>query len=136
LACAQQLARLGHSVVVFEKNTRIGGLLRIGIPDFKMEKHLIDRRMAQMQAEGVEFKSNIDVGKDISIEELSSTYDAVAICIGSEVPRNLPVEGRDLQGIHYAMQFLSQQNDRIAGKKVDVETEIHAKGEKECLNLR
>ena len=104
LACAQQLARLGHSVVVFEKNTRIGGLLRIGIPDFKMEKHLIDRRMAQMQAEGVEFKSNIDVGKDISIEELSSTYDAVAICIGSEVPRNLPVEGRDLQGIHYAMQ--------------------------------
>ena len=128
LACAQQLARLGHSVVVYEKSSRIGGLLRIGIPDFKMEKHLIDRRMAQMQSEGVEFRPNMEVGKDISIEELSDTYDAVAICIGSEVPRNLPVEGRDLQGIYYAMQFLSQQNDRVAGKKIDPEIEIHAKG--------
>ena len=128
LACAQQLARLGHSVVVYEKSARIGGLLRIGIPDFKMEKHLIDRRMAQMQSEGVEFRPNMEVGKDISIEDLVNTYDAIAICIGSEVPRNLPVEGRELQGIYYAMQFLSQQNDRIAGKKVDPEIEIHARG--------
>ncbi len=128
LACSQQLARAGHSVVVYEKNSRIGGLLRIGIPDFKMEKHLIDRRMAQMQSEGVEFIPNTEVGKDITIEELSDTYDAVAICIGSEVPRNLPVEGREYSGIYYAMEFLSQQNDRIAGKNVDPEIEINAKG--------
>ena len=130
LACAQQLGRAGHNVTVYEKSERIGGLLRIGIPDFKMEKHLIDRRIAQMKSEGVAFVTNTEIGKDISAEELVEHYDAVAICIGSEVPRNLPVEGRDLQGIYFAMQFLSQQNDRIAGKTVDPETEIHAKGKK------
>ena len=130
LACAQQLGRAGHAVTVYEKSSRIGGLLRIGIPDFKMEKHLIDRRMSQMKSEGVEFHTNTEIGKDISAEELVELYDAVAICIGSEVPRNLPVEGRDNQGIYYAMQFLSQQNDRIAGNKVDPEIEIHAKGKK------
>ena len=130
LACAQQLGRAGHSVTVFEKSTRIGGLLRIGIPDFKMEKHLIDRRMAQMKSENVAFITNTEIGKDISAEELVEHYDAVAICIGSEVPRNLPVEGREHQGIYFAMQFLSQQNDRIAGKTIDPEMEIHAKGKK------
>ena len=130
LACAQQLARLGHSVTVYEKSTRIGGLLRIGIPDFKMEKHLIDRRMAQMQSEGVEFVPNTEIGKDISADQLVKDNDAVAICIGSEVPRNLPVDGREHDGIYFAMQFLSQQNDRIAGNTIDPEIEIHAKGKK------
>ena len=116
LACAQQLARAGHQVIVYEKNDRIGGLLRIGIPDFKMEKQLIDRRMAQMQSEGVEFRSNSKVGKNILIEELKDEFDAIAICIGSEVPRDLEVSGRNLLGIHFAMEFLSQQNDKIAGK--------------------
>ena len=116
LACAQQLARAGHQVIVYEKNDRIGGLLRIGIPDFKMEKQLIDRRMAQMQSEGVEFRSNSQVGKNILIDELKDEFDAIAICIGSEVPRDLDVSGRDLSGIHFAMEFLSQQNDKISGK--------------------
>ena len=115
LACAQQLARAGHSVVVFEKNARIGGLLRIGIPDFKMEKHLIDRRMSQMEAEGVKFKVNSHIGKDIKIEELNKDFDAIAFCGGSENPRDLPVNGRELKGVHFAMEFLSQQNDRVAG---------------------
>ena len=116
LACAQQLARAGHQVIVYEKNDRIGGLLRIGIPDFKMEKKLIDRRMAQMQSEGVEFRSNSQVGKNILIKDLNDEFDAIAICIGSEVPRDLDVSGRNLSGIHFAMEFLSQQNDKISGK--------------------
>ncbi len=119
LACAQQLARAGHQVIVYEKNDRVGGLLRIGIPDFKMEKKLIDRRMAQMQSEGVEFRSNSDVGKNILIENLKDEFDAIAICIGSEVPRDLEVSGRNLLGIHFAMEFLSQQNDKISGKTLD-----------------
>ena len=127
LACAQQLARAGHQVVVFEKNTRIGGLLRIGIPDFKMEKNLIDRRMAQMQSEGVEFKSNSEVGKNIMISDLQDEFDAIAICIGSEVPRDLDIPGRNLSGVHFAMDFLTQQNDRIAGKEIKSEIEINAK---------
>lgn len=128
LACAQQLARAGHAVVVFEKNERIGGLLRIGIPDFKMEKTLIDRRMAQMQSEGVEFRVNSHVGKNISIESLNKNFDAIAFCGGSEHPRDLPVEGRELSGIHFAMEFLSQQNDRVSGKIVNADIEILAKG--------
>ena len=130
LACAQQLARAGHSVVVFEKNERIGGLLRIGIPDFKMEKTLIDRRMAQMQSEGVEFRTNSYIGKNISIEKLMNDFDAVAFCGGSETPRDLPVSGRQLKGVHFAMEFLSQQNDRVSGKTVDKDIEIIAKGKK------
>ncbi len=126
LACAQQLARAGHQVVVFEKNDRIGGLLRIGIPDFKMEKMLIDRRMAQMQSEGVEFKSNSEVGKNILVEDLFEEFDALSICIGSEVPRDLDVPGRNFTGIHFAMDFLTQQNDKIAGKKNNF-SEITAK---------
>ena len=130
LACAQQLARAGHAVVVFEKNARIGGLLRIGIPDFKMEKTLIDRRMAQMQSEGVEFRVNSNVGKNVSIENLNKEFDAIAFCGGSETPRNLPVPGRDLKGVYFAMEFLSQQNDRVSGKVVNADIEILAKGKK------
>ena len=105
LACAQQLARAGHAVVVFEKNARIGGLLRIGIPDFKMEKTLIDRRMAQMQSEGVEFRVNSHVGKNVTMESLNKNFDAIAFCGGSETPRDLPVPGREFKGVHFAMEF-------------------------------
>jgi glutamate synthase (NADPH/NADH) small chain len=128
LACAQQLARAGHKVVVFEKSQRIGGLLRIGIPDFKMEKHLIDRRMAQMQTEGVEFRPNSHVGHNVSSMELLEEFDAVALCGGSEYPRDLPVPGREFEGVHYAMEFLSQQNDRNAGADVPDDIAILAKG--------
>ena len=130
LACAQQLARLGHSVVVYEKNERIGGLLRIGIPDFKMEKTLIDRRMAQMQSEGVQFKTNSEIGNNISTNQIIDNFDAVSVCIGSEVPRNLEVKGRNLKGIHFAMDFLSQQNDIVSGKTISKDILISAKGKK------
>ena len=130
LACAQQLARLGHSVVVYEKNERIGGLLRIGIPDFKMEKTLIDRRMAQMQSEGVQFKTNSEIGNNISTDEIIANFDAVSLCIGSEVPRDLEVKGRNLKGIHFAMDFLSQQNDMVSGKTISKDILISAKGKK------
>ena len=130
LACAQQLARLGHGVVVYEKNERIGGLLRIGIPDFKMEKTLIDRRMAQMQSEGVQFKTNSEIGNNISTNQIIDNFDAVSVCIGSEVPRNLEVKGRNLKGIHFAMDFLSQQNDMVAGKTISKDILISAKGKK------
>ena len=127
LACAQQLARSGHKVVVFEKNERIGGLLRIGIPDFKMEKHLIDRRMAQMQSEGVEFRPNSHVGVNVDVADLEQNFDAVALCGGSENPRDLPVPGREFEGVYYAMEFLSQQNDRNAGVEVPDDVSILAK---------
>ena len=115
LACAQQLARAGHAVTLFERQDRIGGLLRYGIPDFKMEKHLIDRRMEQMRAEGVTFQPGTEVGVDVTIDALLAEYDAVALTGGAEWPRNLDVPGRDLDGIHYAMDFLTQQNRRGAG---------------------
>ncbi|HVV29057.1 MAG TPA: glutamate synthase subunit beta [Rhizomicrobium sp.] len=115
LACAQQLARAGHSVTVFEKADRIGGLLRYGIPDFKMEKHLIDRRMRQMEAEGVAFRTNVEIGVNIAMDMLLADYDAVVLAGGAEAPRDLPVPGRDLAGVHFAMDFLVQQNKRVAG---------------------
>ena len=118
LACAQQLARAGHDVVVFEKEDRIGGLLRYGIPDFKMEKHLIDRRMAQMSIEGVEFRSGVHVGRDVDASTLVAEYDAVVIAGGAEKPRDLPVPGRELAGIQFAMTFLPQQNKVVAGDAV------------------
>ncbi|HEY3178261.1 MAG TPA: glutamate synthase subunit beta [Casimicrobiaceae bacterium] len=118
LACAQQLARAGHDVVLFEREDRIGGLLRYGIPDFKMEKHLIDRRMAQMAEEGVEFRPSINVGVDISARDVLGEFDAVALTGGAEAPRDLPVPGRDLAGVHYAMEFLPQQNKVVAGDTV------------------
>jgi glutamate synthase (NADPH/NADH) small chain len=121
LACAQQLARAGHDVVVFEKADRIGGLLRYGIPDFKMEKHLIDRRMAQMSIEGVEFRPNVDVGADLPAPELLAAFDAVALAGGAEQPRDLPVPGRELAGVHFAMEFLPQQNRVVAGDGVPVQ---------------
>ncbi|HEX4195402.1 MAG TPA: glutamate synthase subunit beta, partial [Stellaceae bacterium] len=119
LACAQQLARAGHSVAVYEKNARIGGLLRYGIPDFKLEKNVIDRRIAQMRAEGVEFNPNTHIGVNRKMADLMARYDAVVLAIGSEVPRDLPVPGRELKGIHYAMDFLTQQNRRVGGEKVN-----------------
>ena len=115
MACAQQLGRAGHAVTLFEKADRIGGLLRYGIPDFKMEKRLIDRRMRQMEAEGVEFRTGVEVGATLSIKSLLEGYDAVALTGGAEFPRDLEVPGRDLDGIHYAMDFLVQQNKRVAG---------------------
>jgi glutamate synthase (NADPH) small chain len=126
LACAQQLARAGHDVTLLEKSDRIGGLLRYGIPDFKMEKHLIDRRMEQMAAEGVTFRTSVNVGVDLRAAELLDQFDAIALTGGSEKPRDLPVPGRELAGVHFAMEFLPQQNKRNAGD--DVPGQILATG--------
>jgi glutamate synthase (NADPH) small chain len=115
LAAAQQLRRAGHSVTVYEKNDRIGGLLRYGIPNFKLEKHVVDRRIEQMRAEGVTFLTNAHVGVNIPVEDLTDDYDAILLCGGAEQPRDLPVPGRELKGIHYAMEFLPQQNRRCEG---------------------
>jgi len=119
MAAAQQLARVGHDVVVLEKNNRIGGLLRYGIPDFKMEKSHIDRRMEQMEAEGVEFRVNQNVGENVDPEQLVKDFDAVILAGGAEWPRDLPVPGRELEGVHYAMDFLPQQNKVVAGDQVE-----------------
>ena len=118
LAAAQQLARAGHSVTVFEKNDRIGGLLRYGIPAFKMEKHLIDRRVQQMHGEGVKFETNAHVGGNVAVEDLRREFDAILLAGGSEQPRNLNVPGRELKGIHFAMEFLPQQNRVCEGDTV------------------
>ena len=118
LAAAQQLARVGHNVDVYEKNDRIGGLLRYGIPDFKMEKFHIDLRVKQMQAEGVTFKVNQNVGENVDPEQLIDSYDAVILSGGAEWPRDLPVPGRELEGVHFAMDFLPSQNKVVAGDKV------------------
>ncbi len=115
MACAQQLARAGHDVALLEKNDRIGGLLRYGIPDFKMEKSHIDRRIAQMAAEGVEFRVNQHVGNNVSAADLLLEFDAIALTGGAEKPRDLQVPGRDLDGVHFAMEFLPQQNKVVAG---------------------
>ena len=115
LACAQQLARAGHAPTVFEKSDRIGGLLRYGIPDFKMEKRLIDRRIRQMEIEGVIFRTGINVGVDVSVQRLRDDYDVIVLAGGAEAPRDLPIPGRDLAGMHFAMDFLTQQNKRNAG---------------------
>ncbi len=118
LATAQQLARVGHSVIVFEKSDRIGGLLRYGIPDFKMEKSHIDRRVAQMQAEGVQFRVSQNIGVDTPVAALMDDFDAVVLAGGAEWPRDLPVPGRELQGVYFAMDFLPQQNKVVAGDKL------------------
>jgi len=115
MACAQQLARAGHAVTLFEKNDRVGGLLRYGIPDFKMEKHLINRRIVQMEAEGVEFRTSTEVGVAVSVETLRSNYDAVVLAGGAEHPRPLDIPGFELPGVRFAMEFLTQQNKRNAG---------------------
>jgi glutamate synthase (NADPH) small chain len=128
LAAAQQLARAGHWVTLFEKADRIGGLLRYGIPDFKMEKHLIDRRIDQMSAEGVEFRTNAHVGVNVPVAEIRKDFDAILLTGGAEQPRDLTVPGRELNGIHFAMEFLPQQNKRIAGDRVDNAEAILATG--------
>jgi glutamate synthase (NADPH/NADH) small chain len=127
LACAQQLARAGHDVVVYEKENRIGGLLRYGIPNFKMDKHLIDRRMSQMQAEGVTFRPNCHIGVDIPAKPLLTKYHALVLTGGSEKPRDLPVPGRELKGIHFAMEFLTQQTKRVLGDDIPEEIALNAK---------
>ncbi len=128
LAAAQQLARAGHEVHLYDKHARPGGLLCYGIPDFKMEKHLIARRFEQMAAEGVTFHGHTEVGRDLPVTRLADEFDAVLLTCGSETPRDLPVEGRDLAGIHFAMDFLTQQNRRIAGELAPDEEPILAGG--------
>jgi glutamate synthase (NADPH) small chain len=118
LAAAQQLNRAGHRVTVFEKADRIGGLLRYGIPDFKMEKHIVDRRLEQMAEEGVKFETGAHVGQNVPVEDLRKEFDAILLTGGAEAPRDLKVPGRELKGIHFAMEFLPQQNKKIAGDKV------------------
>lgn len=118
LAAAQQLARRGHDVHVFEKNRKAGGLLRYGIPDFKMEKHLIDRRVEQMEAEGVTFHYAVNIGIDRPAADITAVFDAVILAGGSETPRDLPVEGRELAGVHFAMEFLPQQNRRVSDEPI------------------
>jgi len=125
LAAAQQLNRAGHTVTVFERDDRIGGLLRYGIPDFKMEKWVIDRRLAILQAEGIIFRPSCNVGVDVTADDLKK-FDAVVLCIGATQGRDLPVQGRRLDGIHFAMEFLNQQNRRVAGD--DVAGQIRAEG--------
>lgn len=130
MAAAQQLCRAGHTVTLFEKSDRIGGLLRYGIPDFKMEKHLIDRRLNQMIEEGLIVKTGVNVGVDITADQLKQEFDAVVLGIGAMKPRDLPIEGRDLKGIHFAMDFLEQQNRRVAGEEIPPEQAITATGKR------
>jgi glutamate synthase (NADPH/NADH) small chain len=130
LAGAQQLRRAGHEVVVYEKSDRIGGLLRYGIPEFKLEKHIVDRRLEQMSREGVKFITGTEVGKSIPVDDLKREYDAIVLAGGAEHPRDLNVPGRELKGIHYAMDFLEQQNRRCHGDVVPTEKEITAKGKR------
>jgi glutamate synthase (NADPH) small chain len=130
LAAAQQLRRVGHEVVVFEKANRIGGLLRYGIPDFKMERWVLDRRLEQMEAEGVRFRTGVEVGVEPTVEQLRRDFDAVCLATGAEVQRDLPVPGRELKGIHMAMEYLTQQNRRLAGDAIDPVEAITAEGKR------
>jgi glutamate synthase (NADPH/NADH) small chain len=130
LAASQQLSRAGHAVTLYEKADRIGGLLRYGIPNFKLEKHLIDRRLAQMEAEGVKFVTSAHVGVNVDVEQLRKEFDAIVLSGGSESPRDLKVPGRDLKGIHFAMEFLPQQTHRVLGDTVSPEVSILATGKK------
>lgn len=128
LACADQLNKKGYTVTVYEKNEVLGGLLTLGIPEFKMEKSVVERRLKLMEKEGVKFKTGVNVGVDVSAKKLVDDYDAVVLCGGAEQPRDLPVDGRDLKGIHFAMDFLTQQNRRCLGQKVDAKKAILAEG--------
>ncbi|MCG3174311.1 MAG: Glutamate synthase [NADPH] small chain [Myxococcota bacterium] len=130
LACAQELARRGHAVTVFERDDRVGGLLRYGIPDFKLEKHVIDRRLRQMEAEGVVFETGVDVGVDLSSRYLMRSFDAVALTIGAMIPRPVDAAGRALAGVHYAMEYLTQQNRRTAGDREPPSGIINAAGKR------
>lgn len=128
LAAANRLNHKGHSVVVFEKNESVGGLLRFGIPDFKLNKSVIDRRIAILEAEGIEFRTGVNVGVDITAEDLLAEYDAICVAIGAEVPRDLKVEGRELGGVHFALELLQQQNRVNAGAEITPKNRISAKG--------
>ena len=130
LAAAQQLVRVGHDVHVYEKNARAGGLLRYGIPDFKLDKHVVERRVQQMVAEGVVFHFNVNVGVDVKVEDLKAEYDAVLLAGGSEKSRDLPVPGRELRGVHFAMEFLPQQNRRVGGEPLGSVDPISALGKR------
>ncbi|MBM3506896.1 MAG: glutamate synthase subunit beta [Alphaproteobacteria bacterium] len=128
MACAQQLARVGHAVTLFEKHAKVGGLLRYGIPDFKMEKTPIDRRVAQMEAEGVVMRAGVHVGKDMPAKQLLKDFDAIVLSGGAEQPRDLTVPGRELDGVHFAMEFLPQQNRRVSNEPLGTNREILAGG--------
>jgi glutamate synthase (NADPH/NADH) small chain len=130
LAAAQQLKRAGHTVTVFERENYIGGLLRLGIPDFKLDKKVVERRVQQMRDEGIEFRTGVYVGRNYSIEDLKNDHDAVLLCIGSTVPRDLAVPGRELQGIHFAMDFLTQQNKLLSGETIGDAERISAEGKR------
>jgi glutamate synthase (NADPH/NADH) small chain len=130
LAAAQQLNRAGHEVVVMERDDRVGGLLTYGIPDFKLELSVVERRAQQLRDEGVVFRTGVDAGVDVTAQQLLDEFDAMCICIGSRVPRDLPVEGRQLSGIHFAMDFLEQQNRRNAGDRLDPALDILAAGKR------
>ncbi len=128
LACADQLNKAGHAVTVYEKNEVMGGILALGIPDFKLEKWVVERRLKRMAEEGVAFKTKVNVGVDVSAQELQKKYDAVVLCGGTEQPRDLPVEGRNLKGVHFAMEYLIQQNRVNAGARIDPDLRITARG--------
>ncbi|MDR3724241.1 MAG: glutamate synthase subunit beta [Terracidiphilus sp.] len=130
LAAAQQLRRAGHSVTVFEKAARLGGLLRYGIPNYKLEKRIVERRLDQLRAEGVIFKTNAHIGVNVPVETLTSQFEAIVLCGGSEQPRDLKVPGRELKGIHFALEFLPQQNSRLEGETIDPALEILATGKR------
>lgn len=130
LACADQLNKSGHAVTVYEKNEVIGGLLSLGIPDFKLEKEVVNRRLKIMEQEGVKFKTKVNVGVDIPVKELQNKFDAIVLCCGAEQPRDLPVEGRDLKGVYFAMEFLTQQNRVNQGEKFDPAQRIDADGKR------
>jgi len=130
LACADDLNKKGHLVTVFERDEAVGGILRFGIPDFKLEKNVIDRRAAIYKKEGITFKTGVCVGRDYPAQDLLKNYDAVCLCVGSRVPRDLPIEGRELNGIYFAMEYLMQNNRRVAGKSFPASELIDAKGKK------
>ncbi len=130
LACAQQLARAGHDVVLYERENRIGGLLRYGIPDFKMRKHHIDRRMTQMEVEGVQFKPGVNVGVDVDVRELRTQFDAICLTGGATHARDLDVPGRELEGVYVAMDYLPLQNRRVAGDEIPDASFISAEGKR------
>ena len=130
MAAAQQLTRAGHEVTLYEKNNKVGGLLRYGIPDFKMEKRLIDRRQEQMEKEGLSIKTNVNIGIDISLKELQDKYESILLTGGAEVPRNIDIPGRELEGIMFAMEFLPVQNKRVSGESFHKNNDISAQGKK------
>jgi glutamate synthase (NADPH) small chain len=130
LACADQLNKMGHHVTVYEKNEVLGGLLTLGIPEFKMEKWVVERRLKRMAEEGVKFKTGVHVGVSLSVEDVKNKFDAVVLCGGAECPRDLPVPGRELGGVHFAMEFLAQQNRVCLGQKIDPREKISAQGKR------